>query len=351
MKYGKVVLLGVFFAFLSFLVLIIVSFPMKSTELPHEDGTVLIPQTFKKDISTLNGEWRFRYGDFYTEKEMESAILVDVPDSWSAYGYNKYGVGTYLLRLETEESVNLSIYFSQIPAAYKCYLNGEPLSSNGTISSDPTAEHIQLNTRIIPFPFQQGINELLIHVSNHVWMDSGLFYSLYIGETEALYHQILLKRIVAAFVLGTFFIIGLYHLILFSFRHKEREYLFLGILCILASIRFLCDGNGIFQFFSSYPFGIFTIKMNYILLCIHTALLSLFTKSILSIRYSKIEWFASTLCILIPAFVSVFSSPGDSFIFMPLLFFPLLYLILKGLVKKTIQKNPYYLLYMISLLF
>ena len=118
MKYGKVVLLGVFFAFLSFLVLIIVSFPMKSTELPHEDGTVLIPQTFKKDISTLNGEWRFRYGDFYTEKEMESAILVDVPDSWSAYGYNKYGVGTYLLRLETEESVDLSMYFSQIHAAY-----------------------------------------------------------------------------------------------------------------------------------------------------------------------------------------------------------------------------------------
>jgi len=199
----------------------------------------------------LDGEWRFIWRDTSSTAiaSSDDHINIEVPDSWKGYRYNGiklpgHGAGSYFLTiLIPEKSESYAIKFSTAGTAYNLFVNDDLVGSVGIYSVDPAMSRPLYEPKIYNLGRQSNQLTLRIDVSNYDHRLGGLWESITFGTTEEVYEYREKQVAMALFMFGTIFVMGIYHLGIFSLSTRGTAALYFGIFCLIIGLRTLTTGE------------------------------------------------------------------------------------------------------------
>ena len=234
-----------------------------------------------RGAASLAGQWDFASGvllDSVSASSHPSWETRTVPDFWTKVERGGAstgerpgtGAGTYRLRILLPEGAPpLAVRTFTGLNAFEIEANGETVARIGRPSLDPaTAESTYRPGvhAVEPRPGTLGTSgelELLVRVSNYVYRNGGIWRAFVLGERErleadqqrAVYESIILAVAVMA--------LGGNSLILYSFRPKEKSYLFFAIFGLLEGLRpFVTGEYAITLLFPAIPFQLL-VRLEY----------------------------------------------------------------------------------------
>lgn len=201
----------------------------------------------------LNGDWFFDWNRFSDSAGVvKSQEYIQVPGTWRAYTRssaffpNDQGHCTYGLRIRLPESGKIwAIRIPPVRTAYKLYVNGQLITQTGEPAADRSMKPAT-SANVVSFliPGQEAF--ILIQVSNYHFAYGGIWKSLQFGNPATITQGREKSLFISSFIIGALLMIGIYHLVLYFLRRKDRAPLFFGILCLAASFRENFNAESIF---------------------------------------------------------------------------------------------------------
>ncbi|MBF0398935.1 MAG: PAS domain-containing protein, partial [Desulfobacterales bacterium] len=268
---------------------------------------------FEKDgIIDLKGEWEFYWERFlYVEDFLNSNAIsfnkeyIKVPGTWRGFKINDKkisgeGFATYRLKVILDKPYHMmSLKLDVIFSAFSMYINGNKITSAGAVGKTPETSIPFPKPHIVDFGCFQKEFEIIIHVSNFHYKESGLLWKIQFGLPESIHHLQVINIASDLFIFGSIFILGLYHLCFFIIYRKEKSFISFGLLCLLISLRTLIVGE--FYLREIFPY----ISWNVLIKLIHWLsffpfmFLTLFIHSLFPNEFSKkVLNFTLSVCIL-----------------------------------------------------
>lgn len=204
-----------------------------------------------QDAVKLSGDYGFFWNELLdTWKEPEE--FVEVPASWvntkATHGkiYPKTGYATYTLRiLLPQNAPRLSLFVSKPLLAAKIIANGVELGEFGTVAKNAAEYSPGVKIRRFALPRNESQIDILFQVANFDHIRGGLYNSITIGKTEATAERLVTAKIWEAMIFSFALALGIYHLILFLFRPKEKSLLYFSIFVFIVVLRIMTTGTQI----------------------------------------------------------------------------------------------------------
>jgi two-component system sensor histidine kinase ChiS len=203
----------------------------------------------------LDGEWEFywekllTHEDFQKNTHPEKSGFITIPSAWNDYsvsGQNLAGNGFATYRLTVllhDKTSTLGFRLLDMRTAYSIFADGEKIASNGSVGTSRAESKPQYLPVMTTFTPTRDRIELILQISNFHHVKGGAFHSIYIGnkrDVHAIQDRSLAFQI---FMLGSLLIMGLYHLGMFILRRNDRSTLYVGLFCLVISIRPLVTGE------------------------------------------------------------------------------------------------------------
>lgn len=223
----------------------------------------------------LAGQWEFYWQNLYTEQSYKTgqfeANYINVPSNWDKQLVGSrvltgQGYGTYRLVVHTDQPPG-SLKALRIPIilnAYKMWVDGKLIASNGIVGTSKEAMVPQNLPQIVLFNTSSQEIEIIIQVSNFMSHQGGIIQNITMGEANTIYTINNRVEIIQYFMLGIVLIIGLYYLLIYLLRKQEKANLYFSLMCLFFSIRTLFVGSMLFiQWFPDFNWEL-AIKIEYL---------------------------------------------------------------------------------------
>jgi len=206
---------------------------------------------FNSGSIALQGEWKFYWKKFIAPELFKDDYAslkgkdVEVHNVWNSYiinGKDLSGIGfaTYHLKILLDHSQeNLTLEIVDVGTAYKVFIDGKLSASSGTISQNEKDSIAKLQPLRVDLPKTRGSIDIVFHISNFHYSKGGIWHPITLGRKSVIHKNNIYEMILSFFLAGCLLIIGIYHIIVFLFRKKERQFLYFGILCIVIIFRIL----------------------------------------------------------------------------------------------------------------
>lgn len=262
-------------------------------------------ENFNEDwLVQLGGAWEFYWASLLPPQgeatEAEGHFL-QVPASWTSLfkeGKNlpAHGYGTYRLLLkDLPKGEILSIYMPEVLCAYKLFINGKPAAQNGEVGIKRSSSRPEFLPQMISFTPETDNTELLLHVSCFNYRKSGIWRNLILGSPSAVHEYKSNQTMTDTFLIGSLFIIGIYHLGIYAFRKMEKSALYFGLFCLLTVIRIATTGEQLGTYLYSFVSWELQRKAEFSLLVLGAPLFILFISEL----FPKEKWKKFSLYYLI----------------------------------------------------
>ena len=234
------------------LALLLVGCSSSAGEKPMAENGILDlrDHTFMGHLN-LDGEWSFVWRDtsLTSVSSSEDRINIEVPGSWKGHRYNGvklpgHGAGSYFLTiLIPEQPESYAIKFSTAGTAYNLFVNDDLVGSVGIYSVDPAMSEPLYEPKIYNLGNLSNHLTLRVDVSNYDHRLGGLWESISFGTTNEIYEYREKQVAMALFMFGTIFVMGIYHLGIFSLSTRGTAALYFGIFCLIIGLRTLTTGE------------------------------------------------------------------------------------------------------------
>jgi PAS domain S-box-containing protein len=208
----------------------------------------------------LNGEWEFYWQQFLMPQDFTSKTairktgFIKVPGYWKGYELdgNKlpgYGYASYRLNIKlNQQKESLALRTVEISNAYTIYVNGKRIGSLGQAGENRETTVPQQYPQIFDFAPKTNKLEITINVSNFHHRRGGIWEVIQLGREKDI-RKAQDKRLgFDLFLVGSIFLMALYHLGLFIFRKDDRAPLYFSIFCFLIALRSLTTGGRYLNF-------------------------------------------------------------------------------------------------------
>ncbi|WP_421875395.1 ATP-binding protein [Marinoscillum sp.] len=236
-----------------------------------------LPEDFT--YMSLDGEWYFHWKSLVNESSLTpGGELVPFPRLWKnepLTDYSSTGYATYQIEVLMDPDQKLAIYTPAVYNAYRFYINGELISSNGEVgTSKETTEPkwIQL-TNPIDQEILRDTNVFTLQVANFRHSRGGPVDSILLGDRDELtshrnYVFTLDAILTGALIMGGMFFLGLY-----LYGRRQRNILYFALFCMTFSYYVFGSGNYIMHWlFPDIPW-LLSIKLEYVSVYLLTILL------------------------------------------------------------------------------
>ncbi|MBM7567695.1 signal transduction histidine kinase [Paenibacillus sacheonensis] len=231
----------------------------------------------------LTGEWAFYWQELLSPEDIRIRSATDeiherwisIPSSWLGYRLdgrllNGTGFATFRLVIqlgEQDRNERLALRLPTIFHAYKLWANGELLAEVGVVGQDKRSVTPRLATKLVFFQPESDRVELVMQVANFHHMRGGITKSIELGGSDALTVRTHLKVAAEVFITASLLVIGVYHLLLFGLRRKDKAPLYFGLFTVLFGIRSLLVGEVLLtQLWPAFPWEL-EFKTEYLILC------------------------------------------------------------------------------------
>jgi signal transduction histidine kinase/CheY-like chemotaxis protein len=203
----------------------------------------------------LDGEWEFYWNQLYTFKDfhsgkIENAHFMMIPHSWNGYevdGITLSGIGFATFRVKVKASrvlEKVALRFLDNVSSYRLFINDRIVASSGSLAeSRGQLENIKTIPRVEDLNIDTQEFEIIIQVANEYYANGGLWQPVILGNTETLRSQKEKSVALDLLVTGCLFMLGIYHLLLFSIRRNDLSSLWFGFFCLLFAIRTIFTGE------------------------------------------------------------------------------------------------------------
>ncbi|MEJ2729371.1 MAG: 7TM-DISM domain-containing protein, partial [Deltaproteobacteria bacterium] len=216
---------------------------------------------FKRDGPVdLSGEWEFYWQqhlkpqDFTSKTAIHKTGFIEVPGYWKDYELDGkklpgHGFASYRLNVKlNQQPKSLALRTVEISNAYTIYVNGQKVGSLGQAGENRETTIPQQYPQIFDFTPKTNKMEITINVSNFHHRRGGIWEVIQLGREKDI-RQAQDKRLgFDLFLVGSIFLMALYHLGLFIFRKDDRAPLFFSIFCFLIVLRSLTTGGRYLNF-------------------------------------------------------------------------------------------------------
>ncbi|AKL95572.1 diguanylate cyclase [Clostridium aceticum] len=217
-------------------------------------GEIIIERVEDDRAIALDGEWEFYWNQLIDPSEFTAIEETDieyftVPQLWKGGDYkgvplSERGVATYRAYFQIdmsqlEENQWIAVKMPFVYSAYKLWLNGEVISTNGEIGLNREDEIPNRRPTVIMISPKKGMNEIVLQITNHHFYRGGISKSILIGEFDYLYHIREKQITLDIFMAGSFFISGILFLLLYFNRRKEKVILYFSFVCFIFLVRAL----------------------------------------------------------------------------------------------------------------
>ncbi|CAM4188394.1 ATP-binding protein [Saccharibacillus endophyticus] len=294
---------------------------LDSPKFESREGVLDLRQVeVRENPQKLAGEWEFYWQELLSPEDArirstevgQGEHWIDIPSSWSGYRWNGEKLGgsgyaTYRLVVELSEkdhNERLALRLPSIFHAYKLWVNGELLAQVGKVGQDKAGMNPRLATKLLFFQPESDNIELVMQVSNFNHNRGGITKPIELGGSDVLATKTNLNLAADMFVTASLVVIGLYNLLLFILRRKDRAPLYFGVFTVLLGIRSLFNGEVIFtQWLPHFPWEL-QFKIEYLILSVSGFIIMMYFDSIFPNYVSR--WFrigsrvaTGAFCILI----------------------------------------------------
>jgi signal transduction histidine kinase len=277
-----------------------------SPKIQSEEGILDLTQVHvSENPLNLKGEWAFYWQELLSPEDIQNRLVRDgnrdrwisIPSSWLGYrldGQQLSGTGFATFRLiiklsEQDRNERLALRIPTIFHAYNLWVNGELLAEVGVVGQDKSSVTPHLATKQVFFQPENDRVELVIQVANFHHNRGGITKYIELGGSDGLTVRTNLRIVAEMFVTASLLVIGVYHLMLFVLRRKDRAPLYFGLLTLLFGIRSLLVGElMITQLWPAFPWGL-QFKIEYLILCSSGFILTRYFNSIFPNYVSR--WF------------------------------------------------------------
>lgn len=192
----------------------------------------------------LNGEWlvsphRLISGTFPTADDTEVA---SVPGTWGdEVSSNGHGFATYSIRvLLPEDQPQLAVRLMSMSSTYALYADGQFLTRGGKPGTSKSDSEPGYSPGIVVLPNSQSRELLLnLQVSNFHYFKGGPWEPVWLGSFDSLQSGREAWLWLSAAMTGAFFIIGLYHFLMWMIRRGDKSSLLFAITTLAMGVRVL----------------------------------------------------------------------------------------------------------------
>jgi two-component system sensor histidine kinase ChiS len=204
----------------------------------------------------LDGEWEFYWKYFISYEDLSSyrsvKTFIRVPYRWddalsSEKNITYDGYATYHLKIFLrEDQSDLAIRTYLISTAYNFFYNDLLVSAYGKIGNKEQETQPKYGTEVIELRnFEENQLDLIIHVSNFHKNSGGITRSIDIGKKKQIKNLFQKLELQQQILFGMIFIIGLYHLGIYSLRKEAISTFYFALFCITSAIRIFALGDRI----------------------------------------------------------------------------------------------------------
>ena len=219
------------------------------------------------DGISLKGDWSFYWKDFLKPEDVQKEIIPrgekrETHGVW--LGDKSKGYATYLLKLKGLKPGNYILSDTYIYSSFKIYLINkktiQTILNVGDLSSTPKKDVPIMDYLSVNMKIEDGPHYLMIHVSNYHFRNGGIdgYFKLFLKkpfDSEKTFNIV-----IDSFVIGSLFIVGLYHLFIFFLRPKDLLSLWFGIAVIFLGSRAYLSPGYIHWLFSDYGVSAIELK-------------------------------------------------------------------------------------------
>ncbi|OEF98143.1 hypothetical protein BHF68_00165 [Desulfuribacillus alkaliarsenatis] len=210
-------------------------------------------------IVSLDGQWEFYWEHLLTPEDFNNFKLtnttlpndnsyITVPRAWNKFELDDTtltgeGYATYRLLIHNTDAKLLALKIPRIFTAYTLWINNEVIASAGQVGIAKQVSTPQYLPQVNTFYTDAEIIEVVIQVSNFHHRSGGILEAIYLGTEAQIRDQKNSNLALEMFLVGSLFIIGFYHLALYSYRTKDKSTLYFGIYALLISLRTMLVGE------------------------------------------------------------------------------------------------------------
>jgi two-component system sensor histidine kinase ChiS len=258
---------------------------------------------FEKDgIAALDGQWEFHWdrllmpADFSARGPVENRAFFSVPGLWGGLQLKKSpypgdGFATYRLLIKTKPGPkNRALRLGLIQTSYNIWINGHLAGSGGIVGKGPKAAKPQAEVKIYRLAGTADTIELIVQVANYSQSRGGMRGHITLGTEDQITRQ--QNRMIAfdLTIFGCLLFMGLYLIVLYSFRKTDKSPLYFGIVCLLMAVSSVIHGlaDGAFFTFGIYhPSYATHTKLAYFCVTLGLPFLMLFLHELFPGEWSK----------------------------------------------------------------
>lgn len=269
----------------------------ESPKFPSEEGVLDLTQVHvSENPLKLEGEWEFYWQELLSPEDIHirstrdgnNNRLINIPSSWLDYPLdgqqlNGTGFATYRVVIELSEqdrNERLALRLPSIFHAYKLWVNGEVLAEVGVVGQNKGDMTPHLATRLVFFQPENDRVELVMQVSNFHHKRGGITKYIELGGSEVLTVKTNLKIAAEMFITASLLVIGIYHLLLFILRRKDRAQLYFCLFTMMFGIRSLLVGELLItKLWPAIPWEL-QFKIEYLVLCSGAYIITMYSECI-----------------------------------------------------------------------
>lgn len=233
----------------------------------------------------LDGEWFFYWNQLISPADLQNSKgkIVDFPYRWTdkrngksfpAIGYASYSLTILLPKTDDY----LRIAMPEVYTAYKLYINGYKVASNGNVSKTAKGFLPYWEIKTAEIPRGTDTLHLLLQVANFSHSKAGIKKSMWIGNKG----NIILKRkqaeaidllLTGCLIMGGFFFLGLYLM-----GNRDNAILLFALFSIVYSYRIAGIDNYVLHSVIPNMDWYLTVRLEYLSLFIAIGLFALYTR-------------------------------------------------------------------------
>ncbi|MCC5815958.1 MAG: SpoIIE family protein phosphatase [Leptospira sp.] len=198
----------------------------------------------------LTGEWlHFKEKSAHRQPDPLSQdwTPIPVPGLWKNIGIDHRAPIWYKLDFRFSRELNnkdLGLMTPNIAFAHEIYLNGKFLTSVGEFAKDGTLteKSTRANFTILPknLLLPKGKNTILLRVGSYGGVGGFNLDDVYLGKKDVIQEKYLRYLLWNTILVAIFIFVGLYHLVIYSARTEDKDYLYYSLMCFSLAIYNLC---------------------------------------------------------------------------------------------------------------
>jgi adenylate cyclase len=206
----------------------------------------------------LKGEWKFYPNQIFLPKDWKSeqntfeydsdeskSFNYSIPGTWNGKEFDGkkmegVGYGTYRLKiiLDDHSPELLGFRTMEHATAFAIWVNGEKRIERGFVSKDPSVGRGYGGGGYFYILTKDNKElDIILQISNYHHRKGGVWHAPYIGEVHTLNQFMNENQMVAYFAIGSFIIMGVYHLILSVLPPRNKFALLFSFFTLLVIIR------------------------------------------------------------------------------------------------------------------